>query len=107
LCSSRRQHTSFSRDWSSDVCSSDLDSERVSQAYARMNRCPLGAAALAGTSHPLDREATAAALGFDGPVENTYDAVASADWEVDQIGRASCREGVEGGEGAVRAGRPR
>ena len=59
------------------------DSERVSQAYARMNRCPLGAAALAGTSHPLDREATAAALGFDGPVENTYDAVASADWEVD------------------------
>jgi len=59
------------------------DSERVLQAYARMNRCPLGAAALAGTSHPLDRRATAAALGFDGPVENTYDAVASADWEVD------------------------
>ncbi len=59
------------------------DSERVLQAYARMNRCPLGAAALAGTSHPLDRAATAAALGFDGPVENTYDAVASADWEVD------------------------
>src|SRR5690606_11107205 len=39
------------------------DSERVLQAYARTNRCPLGAAALAGTSHPLDRRATAAALG--------------------------------------------
>src|SRR5690606_7256032 len=41
------------------------DSERALQAYARMNRCPLGAAALAGTSHPLDRRATAAALGFE------------------------------------------
>ena len=61
------------------------DSERLLQAYARMNRSPLGAAALAGSSHPLDREFTARRLGFDAPVANTYDAVASADWEFDLV----------------------
>lgn len=64
------------------------DSERLAQAYARMNLSPLGAAALAGSSHPLDREFTAARLGFDGPVANTYDAVASADWEFDIVSLA-------------------
>lgn len=59
------------------------DSQRLRETYARLNTCPLGAAALAGSSHPLDRRYTAAALGFDGPVLNTYDAVASADWEFD------------------------
>ncbi len=59
------------------------DVARVREAFGRLNTCPLGAAALAGTSHPLDRERTAAALGFDGPVLNTYDAVASADWVFD------------------------
>ncbi len=59
------------------------DTGRLLQAYDRANLCPLGAAALAGTSHPLDRQRTSAALGFDGPVDNTYDAVASADWEFD------------------------
>src|SRR5690606_22592628 len=53
------------------------DSERLSQTYARLNRSPLGAAALAGTSHDLDREASATLLGFDAPVGNTYDAVRS------------------------------
>ncbi len=61
------------------------DSGRVASAYQRMNRCPMGAAALAGSSHPLEREYTAAALGFDAPVANTYDAVASADWEFDLV----------------------
>lgn len=61
------------------------DSQRLLQAYARLNHCPLGAAALAGTSHPLDRRLTAASLGFDGPVDNTYDAVAAADWEFDSV----------------------
>lgn len=59
------------------------DHERLLGALARLDRCPLGAAALAGSSHPLDRPYAAAALGFARPVENTYDAVASADWQMD------------------------
>ncbi len=61
------------------------DSERLKQALDRMNRSPMGAAALAGSSHPLDRHYTAASLAFDAPVANTYDAVASADWEFDLV----------------------
>ncbi len=61
------------------------DGERLEGAYRRLNRCPLGSAALAGSSHPLDRAFTASLLGFDGPVENTYDAVASSDWEVEVV----------------------
>ena len=64
------------------------DAERLLGAYGRLNRCPLGAAALAGSSFELDRELTASLLGFDGPVENTYDAVASSDWEVEVVGVA-------------------
>ena len=56
------------------------------ETYARLNTCPLGAAALAGSSHPLDRHFTAALLGFDAPVSNTYDAVASSDWQVAFVG---------------------
>ena len=48
--------------------------ERLQQAYARVNRCPLGAAALATSSFPLDRHRLAELLGFDGLVENAYDA---------------------------------
>ena len=61
------------------------DSERLLGAYGRLNRCPLGAAALAGSSFDLDRGLTASLLGFDGPVENTYDAVASSDWEAEVV----------------------
>ena len=64
------------------------DSERLVAAYGRLNRCPLGAAALAGSSHPLDRDLTAELLGFDEPVTNTYDAVASSDWEAEVVGVA-------------------
>jgi argininosuccinate lyase len=59
------------------------DCERALQAYTRLNTCPLGAAALAGSSHPLERSHSAKLLGFDTPVANTYDAVASADWQTD------------------------
>ncbi len=59
------------------------DHERILGALRRLDRCPLGAAALAGTSHPLDRVFTAAALGFAEPVANTYDAVAASDWQLD------------------------
>ena len=66
------------------------DSERLSQAYARLNRSPLGAAALAGSSHDLDRDASAELLGFAAPVGNTYDAVASADWQFDVVAASQC-----------------
>ena len=59
------------------------DHDRVLGALRRLDRCPLGAAALAGSSHPLDRAFTAAALGFSEPVANTYDAVAAGDWQLD------------------------
>jgi argininosuccinate lyase len=50
-----------------------------------MNRCPLGAAALAGTSFPLDRNATAKALGFDGPTSNSLDSVSDRDFALDYL----------------------
>jgi argininosuccinate lyase len=52
----------------------DRQTERLEQAYQRVNRNPLGAAALATSSFPLDRERLAVLLGFDGLVENAYDA---------------------------------
>jgi argininosuccinate lyase len=61
----------------------ERDVERALQALERLDRCPLGAAALAGTSHPLDREASARRLGFRASVASTYDAVSAADWQVD------------------------
>ncbi len=63
------------------------DTERLFEAYGRLNTCPLGAAALAGSSHALDRHLTAELLGFSAPVSNTYDAVASADWQVEFVTR--------------------
>ena len=55
------------------------DIERIQGVIARMDRCPLGAGALAGTPHSIDRHQTAEHLGFSGPVENAMDAVASKD----------------------------
>jgi len=55
------------------------DADRFMDAVARMDRCPLGAAALAGTTYPIDRMMTAAALGFAGPTENSIDTVSSRD----------------------------
>ena len=51
------------------------DRGRLADARARLNECPLGSAALAGTSFPIDRHATAEALGFDRPTANSLDAV--------------------------------
>lgn len=59
------------------------DSRRLAGAYQAINQCPLGAAALAGTSWPIDRRRTATLLGFDGLIENTLDAVASRDYLID------------------------
>ena len=56
------------------------DAERFVDAYNRMNLCPLGAAALAGTTYPIDREMTARALAFAGPTENSMDSVSDRDF---------------------------
>lgn len=56
------------------------DLSRLRDCRARMNECPLGAAALAGTGFPIDRHMTARALGFDGPTRNSLDSVASRDF---------------------------
>ena len=55
----------------------------------RLNECPLGAAALAGTSFPIDRHATAAALGFDRPAANSLDAVSDRDFALEFLSAAS------------------
>ncbi|MGE0120240.1 MAG: argininosuccinate lyase [Dongiaceae bacterium] len=56
------------------------DRGRLADARRRLNECPLGAAALAGTSFPIDRDATAAALGFERPSANSLDAVSDRDF---------------------------
>ncbi|MDZ7708985.1 MAG: argininosuccinate lyase [Roseovarius sp.] len=65
------------------------DLSRVRDARARMNECPLGAAALAGTSFPIDRDMTAQALGFDAPCANSLDAVSDRDFALEFLGVAS------------------
>jgi argininosuccinate lyase len=65
------------------------DRSRFADARARMNLCPLGSAALAGTSFPIDRDMTAAALGFDGPTTNSLDAVSDRDFAIDYLTAAT------------------
>jgi argininosuccinate lyase len=59
------------------------DAERLADVRKRVNRLPLGAAALAGTSYPLDRERVAATLGFDGVCQNSLDAVSDRDFAIE------------------------
>ena len=61
----------------------ERDASRLADARTRMNESPLGACALAGTSFPIDREATAKALGFDRPMANSLDAVADRDFALE------------------------
>ena len=65
------------------------DAERLADVRKRCNRLPLGAAALAGTSYPLDRESVAAALGFDSVCENSLDAVSDRDFAIEFLAFAS------------------
>jgi argininosuccinate lyase len=61
------------------------DRSRFADARARLNECPLGSAALAGTGFPLDRDATASALGFDRPTANSLDSVSDRDFALDYL----------------------
>jgi argininosuccinate lyase len=65
------------------------DAGRLKDARARLNECPLGAAALAGTSFPIDRSATAAALGFDRPTANSLDSVSDRDFALEYLSALS------------------
>ncbi|MCX7328534.1 MAG: argininosuccinate lyase [Hyphomicrobiales bacterium] len=65
------------------------DRSRLADARRRMNECPLGAAALAGTSFPIDRHATAKALGFDRPTANSLDSVSDRDFALEAVAAAS------------------
>ncbi|MDD6441481.1 MAG: argininosuccinate lyase [bacterium] len=59
------------------------DYSRLQDIYKRMNTCPLGAGALAGTTYPLDRNYTAELLGFDGPTLNSMDSVSDRDYLIE------------------------
>jgi argininosuccinate lyase len=61
------------------------DRSRFVDARKRMNECPLGAAALAGTGFPIDRNATSDALGFDKPTDNSLDSVSDRDFALDYL----------------------
>jgi argininosuccinate lyase len=65
------------------------DRSRFADARVRLNECPLGAAALAGTSFPIDRFATAQALGFDRPTANSLDSVADRDFVLEALAAAA------------------
>lgn len=65
------------------------DRARASDARKRLNESPLGAAALAGTSFPIDRHMTAKELGFDGPMANSLDAVSDRDFALEYLSLAS------------------
>jgi argininosuccinate lyase len=65
------------------------DRSRFEDARKRMNECPLGAAALAGTSFPIDRHMTARALGFDRPTANSLDSVSDRDFALEFLAASS------------------
>ena len=67
------------------------DRSRLADCRKRVNRLPLGAAALAGTTFPIDRDMVAKELGFDGVCENSLDAVSDRDFAIEFCGvRARC-----------------
>lgn len=65
------------------------DASRFADARTRMNQCPLGAAALAGSPFPIDRHATAQALGFDAPTANSLDSVSDRDFALESLSAAT------------------
>ncbi len=67
----------------------DRDRERLTDARRRVNLCPLGSAALAGTTYAIDRDALAKDLGFDAPTANSLDAVADRDFVIETLSAAA------------------
>ena len=65
------------------------DRSRFADCYTRLNESPLGAAALAGTPYPIDRDITAKALGFDRPMANSLDAVSARDFALEALSAAT------------------
>lgn len=65
------------------------DRQRLSDLFRRMNYCPLGAGALAGTTYPLDRDYTARLLGFEGPTLNSMDSVSDRDYLIEFLAALS------------------
>ncbi len=65
------------------------DHSRLNDIYGRMNYCPLGSGALAGTTYPLDREMTASLLGFYGPTLNSMDSVSDRDYVIELLSALS------------------
>lgn len=65
------------------------DRQRLRDIYVRMNYCPLGAGALAGTTYPLDRNYTASLLGFEGPTLNSMDSVSDRDYLIEFVSALS------------------
>lgn len=65
------------------------DRQRLTDIYYRMNYCPLGAGALAGTTYPLDRNYTASLLGFEGPTLNSMDSVSDRDYLIEFLSALS------------------
>ena len=83
----------------------ERDHGRLQDCRQRMNVCPLGAAALAGTTFPIDRAMTAAALEFDAPTRNSLDSVSDRDFAIEFDGAgwkrdldALCEAGMEASE---------
>jgi argininosuccinate lyase len=81
----RAQPVRLAHHWLAHAQALSRDDARLADARARMGLCPLGAGALAGSSLPLDREATARELGFDAPNPNSLDAVAARDSAIELV----------------------
>ena len=65
------------------------DRDRLNDIYRRMNYCPIGSGALAGTTYPLDRDLTASLLGFEGPTLNSMDSVSDRDYLIEFLSAMS------------------
>ena len=83
------QPVTFGHHLAADVNMFGRDAERFADCRKRVNRLPLGAAALAGTTYPIDREFVARELGFDGLCENSLDAVSDRDFAIEFCAAAS------------------
>lgn len=77
------QPTTFAHHLLAHAQAFERDIQRTIDAYSRVNICPLGSAAFASTGFNIDRERTAALLGFSGPIENSMDAVSSRDFLIE------------------------